>query len=164
MQSLLKRNTMYNVWYIEFTWATYIISYDSIDLLWKSWTSCRCFMRYYCMLQQVEEPCLPLMLYIYKDATTTSMLPLCAVPCIHQHTLIYPVSLPHNLALLPSPQYVRLVVETEAICSALYRAPLLSWKGGGYNALGGLVRGHISELCWFGSVSHSVLYHPPHNR
>lgn len=54
-----------------------------------------------------------------QTTTSASILPLGAVPCIHHHTLIYPLSLPLNLSLLPSPQYVRPVVETAAICSAL---------------------------------------------
>lgn len=102
---------------------------------------------------------LPVFLHHFTVSTDCCILPQVEKPCVSAVVLI-PVSLPWNLpCLLPfsSPQQVRLVVQTAAICSALQSPPPTRLLEGVEN------RGHISEMCWFCTVSRSLLYHPPRN-
>lgn len=114
--------------------------------------------------QQVEELYLPGALFTHAPLI---LICLCAALHPHHHNhfsrFITPTtsSLLHllpPLPRLPSPQYVR-PVGLRQQPSAVRYSSLSSPPGKEKKKR----RGHTSELCWFGTVSRTILYHPPHD-
>lgn len=111
--------------------------------LWHSWIPCL----YFCTISQY-----PRTAVYYHRLRSLACLPLYLYPFHYPET--FPASSPSPLPLSKSDWWFK--QQPSAVRYSLSPPPTRLLEGVEN-------RGHISEMCWFCTVSRSLLYHPPRN-